>query len=96
MKVVNLIAYLVQVNGSDLEPEDDDPQQTQDQRTVPVHHVLRTDQIHPNLTGKKVVGLCRAEDSLRLCGDNMNLHSDEFTCFIYSILRQNNVCNAVT
>lgn len=44
------VCYLLQVDGSDLEAEDDDPQQTQDQRTVPVHHILWTNQIHPNLT----------------------------------------------
>lgn len=52
--------YLVQVDGSDLEPEDDDPQQTQDQRTVPVNHILWTNQIHPNLTGKTMIGLFTA------------------------------------
>lgn len=45
-----MIPNLVQADGSDLESEDDDPQQTQDQRTVPVHHVLWTNQIHSNLT----------------------------------------------
>ncbi len=66
LQVVGLIPYLVQVDGSDLEPEDDDPQQTQDQCTVPVHHILWTNQIHPNLTGKTVIGLSLYGDSSTL------------------------------
>jgi len=50
-----MVLHLLQVDGSDLEPEDDDPQQTQDQCTVPVHHVLWTNQIHSNLTGETVM-----------------------------------------
>lgn len=42
--------YLVQVDRPDLEPEDDDPKQTQDQCAISIYNVLWTDQIHPNLS----------------------------------------------
>lgn len=39
---VVLIRYLFQVNMSNLKPEDDDPQQPQDQCTIPIHHIFWT------------------------------------------------------
>lgn len=41
--------YLLQADGSDLEPEDDDPKQTQDQCTISIYNVLWTNQIHTDL-----------------------------------------------
>lgn len=56
LKVTGLIPDLVQLDGSNLEPEDDDPQQTQDQSPVSIHHILWANQIHWNLEKHTLIG----------------------------------------
>ncbi|TNN47602.1 hypothetical protein EYF80_042205 [Liparis tanakae] len=74
-----MVLHLLQVDGSDLEAEDDDPQQTQDQCAVPVHHVLWTNQIHSNLTGETAVDsqFAAAGRRQRLSGDELQKTDEE-------------------
>lgn len=55
------IHYLIQFDVSNLEPKDDDPQQTQDQCTVTINHILWTNQIYSNLTGITAISFLRLD-----------------------------------
>lgn len=71
-----LTSYLLQLDVSNLEPEDDDPQQTKDQRPVTINHVLWTNQIYPDLTRMRVTRFFRVPISVVLkAANNINIHA---------------------
>lgn len=47
------VHYLININRSNLETENNDPDEAQDQGSVTIHNVLRSNQIYSDLKGKK-------------------------------------------